>query len=82
MQVSRFFAPLDTKEVIPLTFGEEDKMSLRISPFNLGAPVNWFRKYWNCGIGDGKKVLKLSDKASAWNENLLADLMLNNLTQS
>ena len=39
-----------------LTLGEEDKMSLCLNPFDLGSPVNWFREYWNYGVGDNNRV--------------------------
>ena len=42
----KVFAPFCTEVEVPKTMAMEDSLSLRLDPFNLGAPLLWFREIW------------------------------------
>ena len=68
-----FFAPFDTAIKLPFTLGEEDKLSMRINPFDLGAPIKWYRELCNMQGVTYEKIHRINRYPSAWNDNELPE---------
>ena len=58
------FAQIQIPGGAPFTLGEEDKMSLRLGPADLGTFVNRFHKIWN--MNGPAEAIKLNDSYHSW----------------
>ena len=65
----KIFAPFDTSVKVPFVLGAEDKLAFRLDPFNLGAPVKWYRELTNMAEITKEKIRKLSN--NTMNDNIL-----------
>ena len=65
----KIFAPFDTPVKLPYVLGAEDKLAFRLDPYNLGAPVKWYRELSNMAEITMEKIRKLSN--NSLNDNSL-----------
>ena len=59
----KLLAPFDTAVPMPMKLGAEDALAFRIDPFNLGAPVKWYRRVHNMKEVTFAKIEKINENA-------------------
>ena len=64
MQVTGFFAQVHGPPGVPCVLGEEDKVSLRLDPEDLGVFPHRVSKIWN--MTQPADVLKLNESGYTW----------------
>ena len=69
----KVFAPFCTTVEVPRTMAAEDSLSLRLDPFNLGAPLLWFREIWNMKDATPEALQKLNRNPDEWNGNIIPE---------
>jgi len=67
----KVFAPFCTEIEVPRNIAMEDSLSLRLDPFNLGAPLLWFREICNMKDVTPSKLQRLNRNPEEWNGNTI-----------
>ena len=71
----KLFVPFCTEISIPKSLGMEDSLAFRLEPFNLGAPLQWYREICNMTEVTPEKLQRLNRNPEEWNGNTIPEDM-------